>query len=255
MIIGLQTFTVRKIFQKESDIINTLTFLKSIGINYIELAYIPFNLQFITMLKKHLDDFGIQVISSQLKMKTIEADFDIIIKIHQLLNIKYMAVSVMPFKRLLFGERGLKTLANELNILGKRTKEEGIQLMFHHHNYEFIKFKNRLAFDLLLENLNPEYVQILSDTYWVKKGGFNHLEFFKKYAAFIKALHLRGYKNNTDNNLKDSDIDIKEIIDYAIKHQFYYGVIEQNSNDPLPQIEKSVSQIKQDGFISHLGGK
>ena len=81
MLIGLQTFTIRKVFQNDADIFNTLTFLKSIGINYLELAYVPFDLDFIKMLKHQLDNLDMEVISSQLKMNYIQSNFDEVIKI------------------------------------------------------------------------------------------------------------------------------------------------------------------------------
>lgn len=248
MLIGLQTFTIRKMFQTEAEIDHTLSSLKKLGINYLELAYYPFKLTKIMTLKKYLDKYQIQVISSQIKYKTIVRNFSEIIKIHQVLNIKYMAISVIPFKRLFMGNYGIKKLANELNNLGDKVKQYQIQLLFHHHNYEFIKFNKVMAFDILLSNLDNEKVQILSDTYWVKKGGFDCLDFITKYRRFVKALHIRGYKKRSDSNLLENEIDFSQIIAYARKNNFYYGVIEQNTDFVFSELKKSIQLINELDF-------
>lgn len=248
MVIGVQTYTVRKIFQTEAEIDSTLKKLSTMGIKYLELAYYPFDSKSIEILCKYLDKYSMKVISCQIKYKIIINEFDEIMEIMKTLNCKYLAISVIPFRRLIMGFRGLKKLAGEFNKLGERVSSLGIQLLFHHHNYEFIKFRNELAFDILLKHLNPIKVKILSDTYWIKKGGFSCIDFFEKYADFIKALHLRGYINKADTNLSDNEIDFLEVIDYARKNDFYYAVIEQNTDSPLKELEKSIKIVKEFGF-------
>ena len=243
MVIGLQTFTIRNIFQTEDEIDSTLKSLKDMGINYLELAYIPWNIEHITMLKKYLDKYQIQAISTQLTLKTITTNYEQVIKMHQLLNIKYLAISVIPFTNLLLGYPGLKSLALKLNKLGATLKNDGIQLLFHHHNYEFFKFPRGMAIDILLTFLDPTYCQILSDTYWIKKGGFKIIDFLEKYKKHIKALHLRGFIKNKDTNMLETEINFKKIIEYAEEHNYYYGVIEQNTEDALQEINKSIISL------------
>ncbi len=255
MLIGLQTFTIRRIFQSENDIEKTLKNLKTMGINYLELAYFPFKMEKIKILKKYLEIYQIKVISSQIKYQTIINNFSEIMEIHQELNIRYIAISVIPFRRLFLGKYGLKKLANELNTLGERIEAYNIELLFHHHNYEFIKFNNKMAFDLLLKHLDPKKVKILSDTYWVKKGGFEVLAFLDKYKEYVKALHLRGYHNDSDSNFFDSDISLAQVIEYGKNNDFYYAVIEQNTKDELNEISKSVGYIKEAGYLDLLEEK
>ena len=248
MIIGVQTYSIRKIFQTEEDIDFTLGKLHDLGIRNLELAYYPFTLESITLLKKYLDKYSMAIISCQIKYKVILKHFDGIINILKMLDCKYLAISVIPFRRLLMGTKGLHRLAREFNALGEKTKNHGVQLLFHHHNYEFIKFRKKLAFDILTEKIDSDLVKILSDTYWIKKGGFSCIEFFDNYNENIKALHLRGYIHTADSNLAENEIDFKEVIEYAIDNNFYYAVIEQNTNNPLEELEKSINYVKDAGY-------
>ncbi|MBT9150133.1 MAG: Inosose dehydratase [candidate division WS2 bacterium] len=256
--ISLQTFTIRKHIQKEKDIDYTFKKLKDIGINYFELAYVDFTLDNIKIIKKYLNKYNIKVLSTQIKLKTIIKNYDEMVRIHKLLNAKYIAISVIPFHSLLLREFGLKKLSTKINNLGKRLKEDGLELLFHHHNFEFIKFNNRMALDILVENFNFNYVNILSDTYWIKKGNFDVISFLKKYQGKIKGIHLRGHKyissKGMDSNLVDSTIDFKEVINYSMSENIPYLAIEQNTNTPLKDIEKSVNYIKGLGLTKQLGG-
>jgi sugar phosphate isomerase/epimerase len=255
MIIGVQTYTIRKIFQTEEDIDFTLGKLYNFGVRNLELAYYPFNVESIRLLKKYLDKYSMTVTSCQIKYQVIVKKFDEIISILKMIGCKYLAISVIPFRRLLMGTKGLHRLAKELNALGEKTRNNGIQLLFHHHNYEFIKFRNKLAFDILMEKLDTDSVQILSDTYWIKKGGFSCLEFLEKHHGAIKALHLRGYIHTSDSNLAENEIDFKEVIEYAINNNFYYAVIEQNTDRPLEELEKSINYVIDAGFGNYFNKK
>ncbi len=243
--LGLQTFTVRRLMQNENDLDQTLQRLSDMGIKNLELAYIPWSELYIDTLREYLKKYDMKAISSQIKLSVIEKNLDFLIQVHKSLGMKYMAVSVIPFRHLLSGPWGLKRLAWKLNSLGKTLHDEGIQLMFHHHNYEFIKFGSKMAFDILVEHFNPNYVQILSDTYWIRRGKFNVIDFLRKYKSHIKAVHLRGCINKNDTNLYDGDVDFCKVLDYIKKNKFYYGVIEQNTSNEFEEIEKSIEVIKE----------
>ena len=250
--IALQTFTVRRLIQNENDLDRTLKQLSEMGIKHLELAYIPWTERFVDTLSRYLKKYNMNAISSQIKLSVIEKNLNMLIKVHKRLGIKYMAVSVIPFRNLLTGKLGIKRLSKRLNKLGEVLKENDIQLMFHHHNYEFIRFGKRTQFDYICEYFNPKYVQILSDTYWIRKGGYNIIEFFERYESHIKACHLRGFDGKGDSNIVETDSNFADIINYIKKNNFYYGAIEQNTDKELEEIQKSLLLI-QENFSDMLG--
>ncbi len=250
--IGLQTFTIRRYIQKEKDIDKSFKLLSDKGIKYLELAYVDFNLNNVQLIKKYLDKYQLQVISTQIKYPIILKHYDEIVQILKLLNASYLAISVIPFRSLYLGKKRLIKYVNCMNKLGQCLKNDGLKLLFHHHNYEFIKYHHELAIDIIINHMNPNYVNLLTDTYWISKGGFNVLEFLKNHCQVIKGIHLRGIKNNRDTNLLDSEFDFKPIIDFMIKNQIPYGAIEQNTKEPFTEIEKSIKQIQSLGGIKCL---
>jgi hypothetical protein len=81
------------------------------------------------------------------------------------------------------------------------------------------------------------------------------LEFLEKHHGAIKALHLRGYIHTSDSNLAENEIDFKEVIEYAINNNFYYAVIEQNTDRPLEELEKSINYVIDVGFGNYFNRK
>jgi len=84
-----------------------------------------------------------------------------------------------------------KKSAEILNELGTKTKQNGLQLLWHNHDKEFHKMEDGLPFDYLMKNTDPKLVQCEMDIYWVKKGGGDPLAVLKKYAGRIPVLHVK----------------------------------------------------------------
>ncbi len=244
-ILGLQTFTIRKELNNPLEMENALSYVSNLGIKHLELAYIPFETDYINHLEELLAKYNQKAISSQIPLPKIIKNYDQLLTIHRQLGMKYMAVSVVPVKNLIMGPIGMKKLARKLNELGKKCKKDGLTLLFHHHNYEFFKVCGNTLFDTLIKHLDSEYVKILSDTYWIRKGGYSIIEFLEKYKTHIKAVHLRGHRDGENTNLKDADTCMKEVIEYIKINNFFYGVIEQDTKEPLQEIKKSVEYISQ----------
>ena len=58
-------------------------------------------------------------------------------------------------------EEAVRELARRLNAAGKALAEEGIRLLYHNHNCELRKVNARkCAYDILLEETDPDYVRM-----------------------------------------------------------------------------------------------
>ena len=59
-----------------------------------------------------------------------------------------------------------------MNRSGKVLKDSGIQLLYHNHNSEFRKVEpGKTAYDMIIEETNPEYVNFELDSYWTYGSG------------------------------------------------------------------------------------
>lgn len=88
-------------------------------------------------------------------------------------------------------------LCRRLNEAGKSLKEEGIQLLYHNHNYEFQKVQGKqTAYEYLIANTDPEYVGFEFDSYWPTEAGVCALDVMQSLGRRMKLYHIndRGTK-------------------------------------------------------------
>lgn len=82
-------------------------------------------------------------------------------------------------------------LCRDLNTSGKILKEAGIELLYHNHNCEFLHVEpQKTAYDLLLSETDPEYVNFELDSYWPTEAGVDALALMKKLDTRMKLYHI-----------------------------------------------------------------
>ncbi len=88
---------------------------------------------------------------------------------------------------------------DRVNKAGKICKEMGINFAFHNHDQEFIPVDGyQWAYEAVLENTDPEVVDMELDLYWAIKGGGDPVKLFKKYPGRFKIFHVKDMDNTTD---------------------------------------------------------
>ncbi len=82
-------------------------------------------------------------------------------------------------------------LCERMNKAGKQLCEEGIRLLYHNHNYEFQKVDEaQTAYEFIVENTNPEYVNFEFDSYWPTEAGVSALDVMKWQGSRLKLYHI-----------------------------------------------------------------
>lgn len=89
---------------------------------------------------------------------------------------------------------GLKTYCDYFNAIGAKCKENGMLFGYHNHSHEFNKVEDKVIYDFMLENTNPEYVFFEMDVYWAVMGHAAPVEYFKKYPGRFTMLHIKDYR-------------------------------------------------------------
>lgn len=84
-----------------------------------------------------------------------------------------------------------KIIADKLNKGGRICREEGLKLLFHNHDIEFKRTEGQIPFDVLVPALNPQYVNIELDLYWITKGNQSAEEYIRKYPGRYPVYHVK----------------------------------------------------------------
>lgn len=100
---------------------------------------------------------------------------------------------------------GLKTYCDYFNAIGAKCKENGMLFGYHNHSHEFNKVEDKVIYDFMLENTNPESVFFEMDVYWAVMGHAAPVEYFKKYPGRFTMLHIKDYRELGESGLVGFD--------------------------------------------------
>lgn len=148
---------------------------------------------------------------------------------------------------------GAANLAAILDKLGKIADEAGLKLLYHNHDFEFVKDEDGIVpIDYLLENCDPKYVNFQMDLFWVTKAGADPLAYFEKYPNRFKMWHVKDMdKEGKFAPVGKGTIDFARIFAQKDKSGMKYYLVEQDMTftmKPLEAIQVSHKAIKSIGF-------
>lgn len=131
-----------------------------------------------------------------------------------------------------------------LNEHGKTLRSEGIQLHYHHHEFEFEKVHGEQSgMDLLVANLDPACADLCVDIAWVQKGGHNPAEFIKKHEPLISYLHFKDYNQDGWCELGRGIVDIPSVIGILPElNRVPWVMVEQDSTNIDPRESIAISR-------------
>lgn len=100
---------------------------------------------------------------------------------------------VIPSYKVEYTEANIRQMCDYFNRVGKVAAEYGLKLGYHNHSGEFVKLKDsdRIMWEYLVENTDPQYVCFELDVFWCQRGGKNPVDYLKKYADRIELLHIK----------------------------------------------------------------
>jgi sugar phosphate isomerase/epimerase len=152
---------------------------------------------------------------------------------------KYFVVPVPPMG--LFGfdsvnkrmtmKGGAKNLAEILDKLGEKCTAAGLQLLYHNHDFEFVKdAEGVVTIDYLLEHCNPKNVNFQMDLYWVTKAGADPVAYFNRYPGRFKIWHVKDMDDQGRfAPVGNGKIDFKRILDNKKLSGMQYYFVEQDA--------------------------
>jgi len=254
-IIGLQLYTVRDKIQQ--DLKSTLEKVAKIGYNSVEAAgYNATEGTFYGMAPKAfselLNGLGIPLTSSHTVFELDVAEK--VIADAASTGAKYIIYPFLPDK-FRTNLDGWKATAEKFNKMGEIAKKNGIQFGYHNHAFEFEKMEDQIPYDLLLSQTDPSLVTFEMDLYWVTRGGYNPVDYFKKYPGRFQLWHVKDMVKTDDMffaPVGSGRIDFAGIFAEKQAAGMKYFFVEQDSFkelDPYESIEMSFKYLSQAKFL------
>ena len=205
---AVQQFMLGTVLSNENEARQTLAAMKAAGYDGIELCGfmihpIGFMVRLLTKaagmpvgkggnLDWHalVKEAGLQVVSLHTDLGSLERDAKAVADEAKSFGTKYVVITGMY--RFDYGDEAtMHDLAARLNKAGEALKSEGVELLYHNHNCELRHINaEKRAYDILLEETDPQFVNFEFDSYWFTEGGANALAWMQRLGTRMKLWHI-----------------------------------------------------------------
>jgi len=211
--------------------------------------------------KKLLSEIGLKPISTHQGSVTMENADSMIADVKEA-GFKYFVIPVPPMGLFKYDQQtktmsmtgGAANLAEIITTLGKKCEAAGLKLLYHNHDFEFMKDADGIVpIDYLLENTDPKYVNFQMDLYWVTKAGADPIAYFEKYPGRFKIWHVKDMdEKGRFAPVGKGKIDFARILEKKKLSGMKYYMVEQDMTfdglQPIDAIKISHAGIKKIGF-------
>lgn len=142
-----------------------------------------------------------------------------------------------------------KRRCEEFNKAGEICNKYGIRFNYHNHAFEFQEFDGKIAYDVMLAELDPKMAGMEMDIFWVVNAGHDPLKYFEKYPGRFEQWHVKDMAKDDKNKNADigsGSIDFKPIFAKAKLSGLKHAYVEQESypGAPIKSVEVSAKYLK-----------
>jgi len=188
--IGLQLYTVRGEMKRNFE----ETIAKVAAIGYKEVEFAGYFKRTPQQVKAVLDHNGLVAPSMHVDYPSLFEKFPQVVAGSQVIGNQYIVCPWIDEKIRSIPD-GWKRAAEVFNKAGEISKKAGIQFAYHNHHFEFVQVNGKLAYDILLEETDPNLVQLEMDLCWMTVAGQDPLKYFSRYPGRFPLVHVKDIKN------------------------------------------------------------
>lgn len=217
------------------------------GMGYEGVEFFLYNDTPPETLKEMLEEFNLEAIGTHVHKPRWDADTLGEIEYAKKAGIPYLVYPwISPEMR---NEEFYRNLPGTLKNLADQCRKEGIQLQYHNHDFEFVKFQDQMVMDYLMEA--EDSITFELDTFWAQYAGIDVLQYMKKYGSRIPMIHIKDYLS-VDNGqpsftaIGTGKLDNSPIIKTAMELGQKWLIVELDNSplNPLESARISIEAIK-----------
>jgi len=187
--IGLQLYTVRDLLKQDFE--GTIAKVAKIGYREVEFAgYFDHPAK---ELRAVIDRHGLTAPSAHVTYGDLGDRWQGVLEQAHILGHSYIVCPWIDDK-IRKQKDGWKRAAETFNSAAAVSKKGGIQFAYHNHNFEFVPVDGGTAYDLLLEETDPNLVKMELDLCWVNIAGQDPRKYFDKYPGRFPLVHVKDVK-------------------------------------------------------------
>lgn len=196
--VAVQVYSVRG--DAEKDFRGTMQKIRAMGYDGVELAGL-YGME-PEEVKAVLDEVGLVPVSAHVPFVELTADMEGTVAKYKYIGMKYIAIPYLAEEDRPGTEKFYENIET-IKKLGKVCNDAGITLLYHNHDFEFIRMPNgQYGLDYLYSEVPASLLQTELDTCWVKVAGEDPAEYVRKYSGRAPVVHLKDfYKEGNPENM------------------------------------------------------
>ncbi len=186
--IAIQLYSVRD--DMAEDFEGTLKKIKKMGYDGVEFAGLFGKKP--EYIKKLLEEIGLVPISAHVPYAEMMEDMEGTMKAYETIGVKFITIPYMTEE---YRPNAAKfdDAIESMKVLGKAAKSHGMTLLYHNHDFEFVKMGNEYGIDVMYNRVPADLLQTELDTCWVNVAGENPANFVLKYTGRAPVVHLKDF--------------------------------------------------------------
>ena len=194
--IALQLYSVRH--EMKNDLPATLKAVKQMGYDGVEFAGLfdrnP------AEIKALCDEIGLVPISAHVPVAEMMENAEATFKKYAAIGTRFVAIPYLG-EEYRPGAEKFGEMIEMVKRFGAVAKRYGITLLYHNHDFEFVKLDGTYGLDVLYREVGADLLQTELDTCWVNVGGEEPAPFIEKYAGRAPVVHLKDFVGEKAENM------------------------------------------------------
>lgn len=199
--VGIQVYGLRDLLENTpQDFEKVMQSVKDMGYDGVELA----GLYGLTpeYVRDTLAKIGLTPISAHVPLVDMMADAQAVADTYKIIGVKYIVVPYLP-EEFRHNTPGYATVIAEMKRIGRVMKGNGLKLLYHNHDFEFVTLPDgTFGFDDIYTQIPQDLLMVEPDTCWIKVAGQNPVAYIRKYGSRCEIVHLKDFiKEGNPKNL------------------------------------------------------
>ena len=194
--VAIQVYSVRDDAAK--NLRGTLEQIKEMGYDGVEFAGLYGHTP--EEVRSMCEEIGLIPISAHVPYLDMLKNPEDVLGQYATIGCKYVAVPYLtPEYRP--GTPNFAEVIKNVEMLGGVAKKLGMTLLYHNHDFEFLKINGEYALDILYDSVPADLLQTELDMCWVNVGGENPSDYLRKYSGRSPVVHLKDFAGSKSENM------------------------------------------------------
>ena len=194
--VAIQVYSVRD--DAKADLRGTLTKIKEMGYDGVEFAglygYAP------EAVREMCAEIGLTPLSAHVPYVDMVADPEGVLSAYATIGCKFVVVPYLT-EQYRPGTDKFGEVIKNVAMIGGVAKKLGMTLLYHNHDFEFLKIDGKYALDILYEEVPADLLQTELDVCWVNVGGEVPAEYILKYTGRAPVVHLKDFVGDKSDDM------------------------------------------------------